>query len=769
MDGISLVLLRTTTCTVVAAGLVMLWLGKDRVRAPAVHRICWVMVLLQGWAFFPLVFQLRQVSTETRSWKETTDAGGIGHAEAIDAAGANDVHTAAKPPRNSTTTVADWAAVIWAGGALLVALGYMKQYVSLLHRVPLGRAPSDVQWASEWDIVARQAGIAARTQFRLTEQTGPLCCFVPFFYLVLAPERLWCSLNRRQREAILRHELAHIARRDLWKSLAIRVLAIPQWFNPLAWKAVRAFDEAAEWACDDLVMGARDQVYETSYPSALLQIVQSRLEPLPGSVAARGGGLAIRIRRLVQPRFTEETKMTKMLVPTLLLGLIVAQSVRVEAVAAEQEKNRAQQLAKSGNANSTRANSTPEQQRDTRKEELARTGLRPYRVAPPDILQITSAPIFDQSRVENSLDGSFLVHPDGTVTLGELGRLHVDGMTVEEIQQGIAQKLAKSPSRRDLTVRVSHKNSKCFYVIFDGPAKDHVFRIPCTPDSTVGSVLATVTDPFPTIDYDEAHISVVRSRGADFETLTVDWKEASEGGDSTGNPKLLPGDRLFVTHPSASPARPAEAPVAVSPVATGRQSQHAGPRHDAKIPRAERFTFLGPEGSTLIDVPTAIAPSSAADRSPPPAPPRPLRATGENDNMSVKLCVELLDDRHGNLTEFKALKNGSMLLGDTDQISASLRILKKNQLIETLAAPTIVCQSGQKASLNFEGMQIETTALVHQGDGVFLGAKLRHPSATESKDVGAIVRRGQTIVVKATEEDNRYVVITPQLLRQHSL
>ena len=51
---------------------------------------------------------------------------------------------------------------------------------------------------------------------------------------------------------MLLHEAQHVRRHDILKSLIARVLVLPQWFNPVAWMALRRFDEAAEWACDEV-------------------------------------------------------------------------------------------------------------------------------------------------------------------------------------------------------------------------------------------------------------------------------------------------------------------------------------------------------------------------------------------------------------------------------------------------------------------------------------------------------------------------------------
>ena len=56
---------------------------------------------------------------------------------------------------------------------------------------------------------------------------------------VLLPRRLWAALAAGQREAVLAHELAHLARGDHWvRRLELVVLGAYWWF-PVAWLAVR--------------------------------------------------------------------------------------------------------------------------------------------------------------------------------------------------------------------------------------------------------------------------------------------------------------------------------------------------------------------------------------------------------------------------------------------------------------------------------------------------------------------------------------------------
>ncbi len=196
--------------------------------------------------------------------------------------------------------------------------------MAFLRRLTDLDSPS-AEWQREWNELLVGQGVRRTIPLCVSAETGPALCLLPSGYALLVPRTLWTSLAAKQRRAILGHELAHYRRGDLWKSLLARAVALPHWFNPLAWYAVRRLDECAEWACDDAAAASSDV---RSYAETLLQLNDG-----PGAVASaavRGGRLYARIRRLLTNRRLEDSIMKKIALVASILVLTLAGLVRPE-------------------------------------------------------------------------------------------------------------------------------------------------------------------------------------------------------------------------------------------------------------------------------------------------------------------------------------------------------------------------------------------------------------------------------------------------------
>ncbi len=218
-----------------------------------------------------------------------------------------------------------------AGGIALIVLAWLVGYAQFVARLPAGLDAS-AQWLDEWRALLADHGVQHAVPLRMTADMGPMLCRLPRGYELLVPGLLWQELNATERAAILRHELAHLVRRDVWKSLGVRMLALPHWFNAFAWWAVRRFDEAAEWACDRAASGNQAT---TVYARALVRLGEVAGRHASYSPAVRGRPLAAHIRRLLAGRLREDSSTKKALLLAACTGFALAALVRVELVARE--------------------------------------------------------------------------------------------------------------------------------------------------------------------------------------------------------------------------------------------------------------------------------------------------------------------------------------------------------------------------------------------------------------------------------------------------
>ncbi|MDT8759380.1 M56 family metallopeptidase [Sphingomonas psychrotolerans] len=99
---------------------------------------------------------------------------------------------------------------------------------------------------------------------------GPLA-FGVFRKYVAFPRDFSERYDELERDLALAHELGHHVRGDLIANwVALFVLAL-HWFNPIAWKAFRAFRADQEMACDALVLAGRAQALRHAYGRAIVK------------------------------------------------------------------------------------------------------------------------------------------------------------------------------------------------------------------------------------------------------------------------------------------------------------------------------------------------------------------------------------------------------------------------------------------------------------------------------------------------------------------
>jgi len=495
-----------TLYTAGAAVLAVLLLRGLRVTSPRAHRVVWSLVVAQGWLVVPLTLEF-EVQRPTVAAEEAVDPLEVSAAEwatdepdvAVDATPQRRVLQQAGAVPNEQPVDVTWHVTaliaLWSVGLVAIVVRFTRWYVQLVRHVPLGEPPGRAdradEWAGEWRQLVERHQVGGRVALRIDRRLGPLLCYVPFGYFVLVPQALWTALAGAERRAILRHELAHLVRGDLWSSLAVRAAALPQWFNPAVWYAVRRFEEASEWAADDLAHGGGTEE-RISYAKALVALSEMMVGRSAASVSARGGRLTERVRRLVNPAFKEERKMKRWIAIVSMALLCVAHVVRVELVAKEpadeaaggsgskvvrptgEEKGEKAEGKKEARKKVEPPSATKDEQDEKEPHNsgevtpdmLAEAGLAPYRIDAPDVLAIKAVKLVPGKSYKISVGDKFFigeeldsntglefkefcrVTDDGTVKLprilgSDAGKVALKGLTIEEAVKEIQSLLRK--------------------------------------------------------------------------------------------------------------------------------------------------------------------------------------------------------------------------------------------------------------------------------------------------------------------------------------
>ncbi len=116
---------------------------------------------------------------------------------------------------------------------------------------------------------------------------------------ILLPVGLLAGLPAAQVEAILLHELAHIRRHDYLVNLVQMFVEGLLFYHPAVWWLSAVIRAERENCCDDVVVATQGDAY--GYAAALAALEERRAVSGDAVLAANGGSLVKRIRRLLAP------------------------------------------------------------------------------------------------------------------------------------------------------------------------------------------------------------------------------------------------------------------------------------------------------------------------------------------------------------------------------------------------------------------------------------------------------------------------------------
>ncbi|KGQ19359.1 Peptidase M56, BlaR1 [Lysobacter dokdonensis DS-58] len=196
-----------------------------------------------------------------------------------------------------TSPLAPWIVVPWLCGVGVMLVRHVVGFraLSAMERAPHAGLP--LQWQARVDALRGAMRITRAVAVHVTDAVVTPCAARWLRPIVFVPAGLLARAPADQLEALLAHELAHIARKDwLWNG-AQCVVETVLFFHPAVWWLGKRIRQEREHACDDLAVGAGGDPIALAEALASLA-AQPRVVVSP-TLAANGGSLMSRISRLL--------------------------------------------------------------------------------------------------------------------------------------------------------------------------------------------------------------------------------------------------------------------------------------------------------------------------------------------------------------------------------------------------------------------------------------------------------------------------------------
>lgn len=181
--------------------------------------------------------------------------------------------------------------------------------------------------------------------------------------------------------------------------------------------------------------------------------------------------------------------------------------------------------------------------------ELQKTVVPLYIIEPGDVLLVE--PLALDSPLRFPADQTVLV--DGTIDLGQFGRLHVAGQSIEQIEEQVEIAIRSAdvqfdgepltPEQSEVNVRLMASNAAMYYVLGEVNSPGDYSLI---GRETVLDAILTAGGLSDRASKHKILLTRVSHPGECRTVLPVCWNQIVQLGDSTTNYQIMPGDRIFV-------------------------------------------------------------------------------------------------------------------------------------------------------------------------------------------------------------------------------
>jgi len=227
----------------------------------------------------------------------------------------------------------------WLFGVVLLSSRLLVSWFRARRLVTHGAQPAGAHWQRAAARISEALGL--RRAVRLLESAA---IEVPSVLgslrpIILLPASTLTGMTPEQIEMVLAHELAHIRRHDFLVNLLQAFVETLMFYHPAVWWMSRRVRIERENCCDDLAVAVCGNPIQ--YARALTRLEELRAGALPVVVAANGGSLLDRIRRIAAGR-AESTGVSSRWAAALVMLVILGVALAVPSLPALAQRDEPQ-------------------------------------------------------------------------------------------------------------------------------------------------------------------------------------------------------------------------------------------------------------------------------------------------------------------------------------------------------------------------------------------------------------------------------------------
>lgn len=246
-----------TNTVMASAFAVIAFLGSRLIRNASIVHILWAVVLLRFVA--PPLVNLPLDFPSLESPNPIANS----LSRSLDGVGSMAEENLGPPPPNTAQELRSWTApilvIMWALGAVVVVALCITRAVRFQRLIRSGEV-ADERLRKQLHRVADEMSVRSVPTIRLVQaRISPMLWAWFRRPVLLLPKQLWSTLSEDEKTAVLRHELAHLARRDHWVRILEAAATITHWWCPVLWWARGELHRYEERCCDAWASSAGPQ------------------------------------------------------------------------------------------------------------------------------------------------------------------------------------------------------------------------------------------------------------------------------------------------------------------------------------------------------------------------------------------------------------------------------------------------------------------------------------------------------------------------------